>query len=92
MRENIVLCLLPAAFYLAKICFFQPYGSFEGYNEIIFAKGAPFLQTVRFFFYYFFISLANELKPLLAAALYLPVRQFAQLKARRRDISWLKYL
>ncbi|QYX54265.1 heparan-alpha-glucosaminide N-acetyltransferase domain-containing protein [Pseudomonas sp. S07E 245] len=29
---------------------------------------------------------------LLAAALYLPVRQFAQLKARRRDISWLKYL
>ena len=29
---------------------------------------------------------------LLAAALYLPVRWFAGLKARRRDISWLKYL
>ena len=28
----------------------------------------------------------------LAAALYLPVRWFAGLKARRRDISWLKYL
>jgi len=28
---------------------------------------------------------------LLAAALYLPVRWFAQLKARRRDIAWLKY-
>lgn len=28
----------------------------------------------------------------LAAALYLPVRWFAQLKARRRDIAWLKYL
>lgn len=28
---------------------------------------------------------------LLAAALYLPVRWFAALKARRRDISWLKY-
>ncbi|MCU1727430.1 DUF1624 domain-containing protein [Pseudomonas sp. 7P_10.2_Bac1] len=27
----------------------------------------------------------------LAAALYLPVRWFAALKARRRDISWLKY-
>ena len=29
---------------------------------------------------------------LLAAALYLPVRWFAGFKARRRDISWLKYL
>ena len=29
---------------------------------------------------------------LLAAVLYLPVRWFAGLKARRRDISWLKYL
>ena len=29
---------------------------------------------------------------LLATALYLPVRWFAALKARRRDISWLKYL
>ncbi len=29
---------------------------------------------------------------LLAAALYLPMRWFAGLKARRRDISWLKYL
>lgn len=29
---------------------------------------------------------------LLAAALYRPVRWFAGLKARRRDISWLKYL
>ncbi len=29
---------------------------------------------------------------LLAAALYLPVRAFARLKARRRDIAWLKYL
>ncbi|QXH49297.1 DUF1624 domain-containing protein [Pseudomonas fakonensis] len=29
---------------------------------------------------------------LLAAALYLPVRWFARLKARRRDIAWLKYL
>lgn len=29
---------------------------------------------------------------LLAAALYLPVRGFARLKARRRDIAWLKYL
>ena len=28
---------------------------------------------------------------LLATALYLPVRCFAALKARRRDISWLKY-
>ena len=28
---------------------------------------------------------------LLAAALYLPVRGFARLKARRRDIGWLKY-
>lgn len=28
---------------------------------------------------------------LLAAALYLPVRWFAGLKARRRDIAWLKY-
>ncbi|MFK0094522.1 DUF1624 domain-containing protein [Pseudomonas sp. NPDC090592] len=28
---------------------------------------------------------------LLAASLYLPVRWFARLKARRRDISWLKY-
>ena len=28
---------------------------------------------------------------LLAAALYLPVRWFAGLKARRRDITWLKY-
>ena len=28
---------------------------------------------------------------LLAATLYLPVRWFAALKARRRDISWLKY-
>ena len=28
---------------------------------------------------------------LLAAALYLPVRWFAALKARRRDIGWLKY-
>ncbi|WDY56002.1 DUF1624 domain-containing protein [Pseudomonas sp. PSKL.D1] len=28
---------------------------------------------------------------LLAAALYLPVRAFARLKARRRDITWLKY-
>ena len=28
---------------------------------------------------------------LLAAALYLPVRWFAALKGRRRDISWLKY-
>lgn len=28
---------------------------------------------------------------LLAAALYLPVRWFAALKARRRDIAWLKY-
>ncbi len=28
---------------------------------------------------------------LLAAALYLPVRSFARLKARRRDIRWLKY-
>ena len=28
----------------------------------------------------------------LAVALYLPVRWFAALKARRRDISWLKYL
>lgn len=28
---------------------------------------------------------------LLATALYLPVRWFAALKARRRDISWLKY-
>ena len=28
---------------------------------------------------------------LLAAALYLPVRWFAGLKARRRDVSWLKY-
>ncbi|WP_313299518.1 DUF1624 domain-containing protein [Pseudomonas sp.] len=27
----------------------------------------------------------------LAAALYLPVRWFAQLKGRRRDIAWLKY-
>ncbi|WP_312936984.1 DUF1624 domain-containing protein [Pseudomonas sp.] len=29
---------------------------------------------------------------LLAAALYVPVRAFARLKARRRDIAWLKYL
>ena len=29
---------------------------------------------------------------LLATALYLPVRWFAALKARRRDITWLKYL
>ncbi|MBS9763045.1 heparan-alpha-glucosaminide N-acetyltransferase domain-containing protein [Pseudomonas mosselii] len=29
---------------------------------------------------------------LLAIALYLPVRGFARLKARRRDIAWLKYL
>lgn len=29
---------------------------------------------------------------LLAVALYLPVRWFAALKARRRDIAWLKYL
>ena len=29
---------------------------------------------------------------LLALALYLPVRWFARLKARRRDIRWLKYL
>jgi len=29
---------------------------------------------------------------LLAVALYLPVRGFARLKARRRDITWLKYL
>ena len=29
---------------------------------------------------------------LLAVALYLPVRWFAQLKARRRDLAWLKYL
>jgi uncharacterized membrane protein len=29
---------------------------------------------------------------LLAAALYLPVRGFACLKARRRDLAWLKYL
>lgn len=29
---------------------------------------------------------------LLAVALYLPVRWFARLKARRRDIAWLKYL
>lgn len=28
----------------------------------------------------------------LALALYLPVRWFARLKARRRDIAWLKYL
>ncbi len=28
---------------------------------------------------------------LLAASLYLPVRGFAQLKQRRRDIAWLKY-
>ena len=28
---------------------------------------------------------------LLATALYLPVRWFAGLKARRRDITWLKY-
>ncbi|MFS0827348.1 DUF1624 domain-containing protein [Pseudomonas phoenicis] len=28
----------------------------------------------------------------LALALYLPVRAFARLKARRRDIAWLKYL
>ncbi|CAM4060478.1 hypothetical protein CCOS865_02630 [Pseudomonas reidholzensis] len=28
----------------------------------------------------------------LAASLYLPVRWFAQLKAHRRDIAWLKYL
>jgi hypothetical protein len=28
---------------------------------------------------------------LLTAALYLPVRWFAALKARRRDIAWLKY-
>ncbi|MDZ3991355.1 DUF1624 domain-containing protein [Pseudomonas sp. Teo4] len=28
---------------------------------------------------------------LLAVALYLPVRAFGRLKARRRDISWLKY-
>lgn len=29
---------------------------------------------------------------LLASALYRPVRWFAELKSRRRDISWLKYL
>lgn len=29
---------------------------------------------------------------LLAVSLYLPVRWFARLKARRRDIAWLKYL
>lgn len=29
---------------------------------------------------------------ILAVALYLPVRWFARLKARRRDIAWLKYL
>ena len=29
---------------------------------------------------------------LLPLALYLPVRWFARLKARRRDIAWLKYL
>ena len=29
---------------------------------------------------------------LLAVALYVPVRWFARLKARRRDIAWLKYL
>ncbi|RYF25329.1 MAG: DUF1624 domain-containing protein [Comamonadaceae bacterium] len=29
---------------------------------------------------------------LLAAALYLPVRAFGRLKARRKDIAWLKYL
>lgn len=29
---------------------------------------------------------------LLAGSLYLPVRWFARLKARRRDIGWLKYL
>lgn len=29
---------------------------------------------------------------LLAVALYLPVRAFGRLKARRRDIAWLKYL
>lgn len=29
---------------------------------------------------------------LLSLALYLPVRWFGQLKARRRDITWLKYL
>lgn len=29
---------------------------------------------------------------LLACALYIPVRWFARLKARRRDIKWLKYL
>ena len=28
---------------------------------------------------------------LLAISLYLPVRWFANLKARRRDITWLKY-
>ncbi|MNJ01252.1 hypothetical protein D3C73_1608280 [compost metagenome] len=28
---------------------------------------------------------------LLASTLYLPVRGFAALKARRRDIAWLKY-
>ncbi|MNO04429.1 hypothetical protein D3C81_2254530 [compost metagenome] len=28
----------------------------------------------------------------LAVALYLPVRWFARLKARRRDMAWLKYL
>lgn len=28
---------------------------------------------------------------LLATTLYLPVRWFAALKARRRDIGWLKY-
>ncbi|MNR63847.1 hypothetical protein D3C85_1862940 [compost metagenome] len=28
---------------------------------------------------------------ILASALYLPVRWFATLKARRRDIGWLKY-
>lgn len=28
---------------------------------------------------------------LLTAVLYLPVRSFARLKARRRDIRWLKY-
>ncbi|CAG8870590.1 hypothetical protein PS627_04059 [Pseudomonas fluorescens] len=28
---------------------------------------------------------------LLSVALYLPVRRFARLKARRRDITWLKY-
>lgn len=29
---------------------------------------------------------------LLAVSLYLPVRWFARLKARRRDVAWLKYL